>query len=346
MLEKLGNTAWNAKMRRSFMSGEGILRDIWKAYEHRGELVRRLRERRSEIEQAAKKLRDDVEIKCVEGGGHYKRYVAVDSAYDLGNYQYIMEYLVVSVAMFDSRGEASLHDLPEVDTLVRVDLEEEYSRRILEGAGAALELILAARYIGDLPVIYLDGSFATFVIKINSMLFLLKDFREDSEFFRDLWKIGGEAVRCYHRLLTKGGVVACPKMSMRAEFYDHYHLEKLRGLEKARNDALILNFLLDEGEYVEVPIQRHSYNLLFSDEKIKKELFDRINSAKVYYLKGMSGKIFKFEAVSPFDADAVYPLTLGKELLPLMEADRMAKDFLGGLLREGYTELENYRERR
>ncbi len=45
-----------------------------------------------------------------------------------------------------------------------MDLEEEFSRRILEGVGAALELILAERYVRDLPVIY-----ATFVIKLNSL---------------------------------------------------------------------------------------------------------------------------------------------------------------------------------
>lgn len=324
------------------------LESIWEAYDRREELVERARQRRKEIEQAVLGLREEVEVRHVLPGSEYKRYVAVDSAYDLQIYGHATEYMAVAVAVLDTRDHRGrfFYDLPEVDTLVRVDLEEEFSRRILEGVGAALELILAARYVGDLPVIYLDGSFATFVIKLNSLLTFVKKHKDQSPFFRELWELGTQAVKDYHRIVRKGNAVACPKMSIRTEFYDYYGLDTRKELTAARNDYLLLDLLLEEGEYVKVPIQKHEYNLAFDkEEEVKEELFESINNAEVYYLKGLSGKVYKFEAAGKFDLEAVYPLTLGKELLPIMEADRLAKDYLNGFLREEYPEvLENYRE--
>lgn len=325
------------------------LESIWEAYARREELVQRALRRRDEIKQAALALRGEVEIRRVHPGPEYKRYVAVDSSYDLQNYGHATEYLAVAVAVLDTQnhGGPFFYDLPEVDTLVRVDLEEEFSRRILEGVGAALELILAEEYVGDLPVIYLDGSFATFVIKLNSLLTLVKEHVDQGRFFQELLELGNQAVTAYRRVIRKGNAVACPKMSVRTEFYDHYQLGNRKELAAARNDYLLLDLLLEEGEYVEVPIQRHEYNLAFSEERVKEELFESINRAKVYYLKGLSGKVYKFEAAGLFDPEAVYPLTLGKELLPMMEADRLAKDYLNGFLRGEYPEvLESYRERR
>lgn len=325
-------------------------KNIWEAYARREGLIQHTLEKRNKIKEAALALQGEVEIKQVSPSSEYRRYVAVDSAYDLQSYGYATEYLVVAVAMLDTQGHRGrfFYDLPEVDTLARVDLEEEFSRRILEGVGAALELILADRYMRDVPMIYLDGSFATFVIKLNALLTLVKQQKDQqSKFFQELLELGNQAVKAYHRVIRKGNAVACPKMSTRTEFYDHYQLGIREELATAKNDYLLLDLLLEEGDYVEVPIQRHGYNLAFSEERVKEELFESINCAKVYYLKGLSGKVYKFEAAGLFDPEAVYPLTLGKELLPMMEADRLAKDYLNGFLREEYPEvLESYRERR
>lgn len=325
------------------------LENIWEAYEKRERLIQDVFEHREKIKEEISFIRKEVDIKKVYPSDEYVRYVAVDSAYELQNYGYITEYLAVAVAVMDTRdsGGKSFYDIPDVDTLVNVDLEEEFSRRILEGIGASLELILAAQYVRDLPAVYLDGSFSTFIIKLNSLLTLVKEHLSERRFFREVYELGRKAVKDYHLILRKGNVVACPKMSFRTEFYDHYKLDHRKELATMRNDYLLLDLLLEEGEYVEVPIQRHDYNLAFPDEQIKTELFDKINRAKVYYLKGLSGKVYKFEAASLFDPEAVFPLTAGKELLPVMEADRLAKDYLNALLREEYPGiLESYRERR
>ncbi|HBT19945.1 MAG TPA: hypothetical protein DEA47_01015 [Peptococcaceae bacterium] len=69
------------------------------------------------------------------------------------------------------------------------------------------------------------------------------------------------------------------------------------------------------------------------DKRNAKKIIDLINKRRVYYMKGISGRIFKFECVvsSHFNPLFFYLFTTGKEFLPIEVADRFAKQLLSVL---------------
>ena len=331
------------------------LDDAWQAYQERKQRIEELTRRFEDLKKSVDELREEIrsEIRQVsldDSNKLHNRYIAVDSAYTMIPHTFAVEYLAVAVAAMDTREFHSsiLYEFPEFETLAQVEIEETMSRRILEGMGSALELLLADRYRGVFPVIYLDGSFDTFVIKLNSLLSLTSSATESSNpFFSRLSDLAKRATEAFHNLLKQRSIIAVPKISFRNEFIHNYGLEKREEFKGIQGDYPILHLLLKEGEYVEVPTRSKAHALSGVDDGKKKEIFGAIGSASVVYLKGLSGKVYKFEVVGTMVPETIYPLTPGYELLPLFEADRLAKDHLGMLLEGGQVSfLEGYREGR
>jgi len=330
-----------------------VLDSAWQAYQERGQRIEELIRRLDKLRKSVDKLREEIkgkigQVSLNDSNEFHNRYIAVDSAYTMIPHTFAVEYLAVAVAAMDTREFHSsiMYEFPEFDTLAQIEIEETMSRRILEGMGSSLELLLADRYRGDFPVIYLDGSFDTFVIKLNSLLSLTKLATASSNpFYSRLRDLAKQATDALHRLLKQKSIIAVPKVSFRNEFIHHYGLAQREEFKGIQGDYPILHLLLKEGEYVKVPIRSKAHALSGVDGRKKEEIFDAIHSAEVVYLKGLSGKVYKFEVVGTMVPETIYPLTPGQELLPLFEADRLAKDLLGMLLEGGQVSLlEGYRE--
>jgi len=330
------------------------LGDAWQTYQEREQRIAELTDRLEELRKSVARLREAIKgairrVSLKDANALHNRYIAVDSAYTMVPHTFAVEYLAVAVAAMDTRGLHSsiLYEFPEFDALAQVEIEESLSRRILEGMGSSLELLLADRYRGTFPVIYLDGSLDTFVIKLNSLLSLTGSAAATTNsFYLKLRNLSEQAAHAFHRLLKQKGIIAVPKISFRNEFIHHYELYKHEEFKGVQGDYPILHLLLEEGEYVEVPIRSKAHALSGIGD-FKSEIFDAIRSAKVFYMKGLSGKVYKFEVVGEMAPETVYPLTPGQELLPLFEADRLAKDHLSMLLEGGrVSPLEGYREGR
>jgi len=291
----------------------------------------------------------------------------VDSSFEVVVFAPVVEYLVVGAALVNGEFRQRFL-LEEVDLdweiAAQVELDEEYHSRATEGLGIGIELILAEKYslekysLGSskFPLLtYLDGSLATFVIKLNYMLSVVAKEDRGSGLLRKMREIGERAVSAYYQLLKEGNVVACPKASSRSDFLeflktngDFEHLLK----EVQRNAPFSLKieyFILDEllkvGEYVKVPIRKSKYNLPLNDQNKAQEIFNLVNEAMVYYMKGVSKKVYKFEVVGKFDPSWAFPFTVGQEFFPLFRVDEWAKNHLKLLKSRGYPDADFYREK-
>jgi len=325
-----------------------LLSTLSEALRKKEDLVQAILEKKSMLAKASglirKHLKESGALLRADGRDG-PGYAAVDSSFGTIIYGPLVEYVVVAVAVSDEGAEEGVLVGTDdgTDALAHVGIEEEYHSRAIEGMGMSAELVLAEGYRSKVPLVYLDGSFSTFIIKLNSMLTLSAEGGA-ARFTQELRRMGERAVRAFHRLLSEGTVVACPKMSTRNEFSEAFgDLLARHGLPQ--NDYLILEEVLGEGEYVEVPIRKARYALRYGDEILIRELFHLINSARVVYMKGASGKVYKFEVLGEFDPGWAYPFTVGKELLPIQEADRTAKEYLSLIVDEAYPGiLEFYRE--
>lgn len=269
-------------------------------------------------------------------------YVAVDSAFVRESYLHADLYFIAAVAVGDRFLEDS-KGCVEVETAGAVEEDEERAARLLEGLAFSTEVLLAREKEKSYRYLFLDGSLYTFLIKLNSAFSLVLKADSSSAVARKLRDLYPKVTQDFHYLLKRVPVVAVPKAFKSGnEELNAFLRERLKKDRLSVNAYVFLDALLDEGEYVclEGTSKAVSYA---GDYEHKREMLDLINRRRVFYMKGFSGRIFKFECVKEghFDPEFFYLFTAGKEFLPLEVADKDAKTLLGMLksrlpFQEGY----------
>ncbi len=366
-------TNWTA-----FPLGEALAQ----ALAHQEANRRALRQVRERVQVLVGEMRRDLApwIRTVEPKGQgIPPYVAVDSAFCAEQYEFATEYRVVAVAVVNGEVEgAEFYHASGEDLEAAVEMEGSTpSGRVTEGLGLSLEATLAQRYLGKGWTVHLDGSYTTFVIKLNALLTLVAPLLDEAlrrgerghqvEFLRRTFERGVKGVVALgHLLSSQGLVLAWTKGSKLSPFLEHHHLAERYSLPLGANDALLLDLLLRPGEWVEVPVPPRPYNLPRPKEGQHPEVAEglrrvaeaaprvisRLQGLRVVYLKGVRGKLYKVEVpvppvphgLPPFVPDGFYPLTAAKEFLPLLLADKKARAFLRLLDRGDSWDLRPYRE--
>ena len=292
-------------------------------------------------------IKNKIPIKKVKDTD-YMGYLAVDSAFVIKDYLYTSCYYCVAVSLSDDQKENLITDIADISGLnyeinCAIESEPEHETRLLEGMALSMEFNLLEKYSRSYPLIFIDNSIISVIIKLNSFLtyILNKNNREKSEIVDYFAKKYDSIIDSVYNVLKRKNFIACPKRSGRTELVDYLKEQNLIDF-KINNDLFLANYLLNAGEYISLPIQQKKYNLSGNYDK-KEELFNIINSCKVYYLKGLSGKVFKFEVAGDLLVDVVYPYTLSKELVVLEEVDRKAKNYLNLLMNKQYFYEEDFR---
>jgi len=285
-----------------------------------------------------------VDRNAIEKMDIFKSYLAVDSAFLKNSYLHADVFFAVAVAVsdryIDSKGEFGS------GALGLSEEEESRDSRLLEGMAFSLEVLLASNLMESYEYVFLDGSFHTYLIKLTSgFSIVFNEEKQDSlssieEFLR---KHYDEICYGFFRILTEKKAVAIPKafktVNEELNLYLREQNEKKptnRRIELPINVYLFLNIILEKGEYLElfVPSKFQKVHAFAGPFEKKDELLSLINSKRVYYLKGESGRIFKFETIFPesFNPEFFYPFTVDKEFLPLKVADKNAKNLLQVML--------------
>lgn len=262
-------------------------------------------------------------------------YVAVDSAFKRTVYLHSDVYAIVAVAVcekgfLNNRGEI------RIETRGITEEDEERNSRFLEGLALSLEIELAAEIAPDYRLVILDGSYHTFLTKFNSA-FRLALRSNDNNPLRQLLHERFEGVsQCFHDLVVRHPTVAVPKAFRSTEIESflktssNWRSVSLKDLEDI-NPYVLLEALLDEGEYFELePEEVETRAWTYPEEyRQSKSLLEGLRKRKVCFMKGIGGRVFKFEYILYLDPWFLYVLTSGgKELLPLKVADEYAKRFL------------------
>ncbi len=297
----------------------------------------------NEIEQ----LKTKIDIKKIKETD-YMGYLAVDSAFVIKDYLYTSCYYCVAVSLSDDQKEDMIMDVRDIiglnyDIDCAVESEPEHETRLLEGMALTMESSLLEKYSRSYPLVFIDNSIVSVIIKLNSFLtyVLNQNNRKKSKLIDYFAGKYDEIINSVYNVLKRKNFIACPKRSGRTELINYLEQQGFSNFG-INNDLFIANYLLNAGEYISLPIQQNKYNLAGNNDK-KNSLFEIINSCKVYYLKGASGKIFKFEVSGDLPADVVYPYTLSKELVILEEVDRRAKTYLNILMQKQYLYEEDFR---
>lgn len=333
-----------------------------------------LRSLRRELVRKAEQIRRDLEGEIHRiAPSPPKPFVAADSAFHVEQYDFAAEYRIAAVAVLDTGGEGVLlRNLPGTALEASVEMDTGMaSQRLLEGLGLSLEAILAWKAIEEAPgrVVHLDGSFSTFVIKLNAMLTLVAPLMDEAlkqgkrglrlRLLRKAFWQGVVGVEALANLLAEHGLVASWAKGIGINpFVEVYGLRERYALPEEVGDALLLDLMLAPGEWVRVRPPLRPYNLpsprpdqhpevqegLRRVARGAERLFAALREVQVVYLKGEAGKLHKMESPVELPPDPFYPLTVTKELAPLALADKRAREFLRFLSAPGW-DLPHYRER-
>lgn len=334
-----------------------------------------LRGLRRELLRKAERIRKDLEGEIRRTAPSPPRpFVAVDSAFHAEQYDFATEYRLAAVAVMDDtgRGGVWLRSLPDTALEASVDMDAGVaSQRLLEGLGLSLEAALARKAAGEAPgaVVHLDGSFSTFIIKLNALLTLVAPFLDEAlqrgeeglrlRLLRKAFWQGVVGVEALADLLEKHRQVAAWAKGFGLNpFVEVHGLRERYGLPQEAGDALLLDLVLKPGEWVAVQPPPRPYNLPKPRPGLHPEVdrglrrvasgAERILAAlrgtHVVYLKGQAGKLHKMESPLPLSPDPFYPFTITREITPLALADKRAREFLRLLSAPG-EDLPYYRER-
>ena len=324
---------------------EEQVKETEERYLRQRELFEKLKQYKGELfkgrlKSATKSLRRDPSIS----------YVAVDSAFKRTQYLHSDFYTVVAVAVCE-RGFLSNKGEIQIETRGVAEEDEERNNRFLEGLAMSLELELAGEVAPDYKLVLLDGSFHTFLTKLNSAY--RQVFTDmDKNPLRCLLQQKFEIVSHYFfELVVRFPTVAVPKASRSRELDSFLEGSPdwkgfLPGDFGEVNTYILLEVLLDEGEYLELEPEEAQTKAWTYPEQFEERnaLLDTLKERrKVCFIKGIGGRIFKFEYTLYFDPWFLHILTVGgKELLPLKVADEYAKKFLQEALRP-VAGVEEYR---
>lgn len=339
-----------------------------------------LRGLRREILRKAERIRKDLEGEIRRTAPSPPRpFVAVDSAFHAEQYDFAAEYRLAAVAVLDAgeggawrEGGVWLRSLPDTALEASVDMDAGMaSQRLLEGLGLSLEAALARKAVGEVPnaVVHLDGSFSTFIIKLNALLTLVVPFLDEAlrrgegglrlRLLRKAFWQGVVGVEALADLLEKHRQVAAWAKGFGVNpFVETHRLRERYGLPQEVGDALLLDLVLEPGEWVAVQPPPRPYNLPKPRPGLHPEadrglervasgaerILEALRKTHVVYLKGQAGKLHKMESPLPLSPDPFYPFTITREIAPLALADKRAREFLRLLSAPG-EDLPYYRER-
>lgn len=271
-------------------------------------------------------------------------YLAVDSAFLRIGYLHADLFSAVAVAVSDRYVESK--GIVETETIGFSEEDEYRNTRLLEGLAFSLEILLAGSLMKSYEYIFLDGSFYTYLIKLNSAFALIYNKNRTTSLTpleQTITNFYDEVCHYFWQLLSKKRTIAIPKGFKTIDEELNFYIQK-QNKEKPNkwkinvpiNVYYFLDSILEKGEYIKIntPLELQRATNFAGNFDKKNEILDLINNKHVYYLKGCNGKIFKFESIysESFNPEFFFIFTVDKQFLPIKIADGHAKNLLQVLL--------------
>ncbi|MEM5799937.1 MAG: hypothetical protein QXZ43_04720 [Candidatus Aenigmatarchaeota archaeon] len=273
-----------------------------------------------------KEIRKYLDIKKVTMLNDDVSFMGVDTSFEmLKNYLSKIEYVCIGIASWFN-GEESFSDYDYEDKAI-YEVETGEYESLLKGLSIFLEIEMIEKLSGKFKYAFMDRSIISLIAGINQSVVLSQRIYNQSKIAQRILDTYPEIIKKLYKILKRSGVIMAVKRSSREELKEN--LSQYFG-QIVSNDYEIAFVILDEGEYIELPItQKYDFNL--PKVELRDELFSLIKTGHIVYMKGMNNKIFKLETFDKqFPDEIVYTQTCtnSNELLILQECDTKARNYL------------------
>lgn len=301
--------------------------NIFNSLQKKEQYEKELIDRYKKIYEYKDKIRKCFKIKKVKILNDDVSFVGVDTSFEmLKNYLSKIEYVCIGIAYwFNGEEQFSNYDYEEM-SLYEAETGEYES--LLKGLSIIMEINMLDKLSGKFAYSFMDRSIISLIAGINQSIVLSQRIYMQSKIAKLLLTMYPETIKKLYKILKRPGLVLSVKRSSREELKEH--ITKFLNFKPISNDYEIAFVVLEQGEYVELPItQKYNFNLPKTDLII--DMFNLIKTGKIVYMKGINGRIFKFEIFNEhFPDEIVYTQTCtnSNELLILQECDKKAKNYL------------------
>lgn len=278
------------------------------------------------------KIRKCLDINRINILNRSVSFAGIDSSYEiLTNYLNNVEYICVGVANWFNN-ESYLSEYNQEDSVLYEVETGEYDV-FLKGLSIFMETEMTEKMSNCFAYVFMDRSVISLIAGINQSVSVANRIQKSCKLATKLVNDYTKTIDKLYSVINSGNVIMSMKRSSREELKDH--LSRYFGHIQS-NDYEILFTVLEVGEYIILPMSnKYTFNLpQMQKMKLINEIFQKIAKGFVIYVKGLNGKIFKFEYFGETITDDMMEIlfmqtcTADNEILILQECDRSAKRFL------------------